>query len=323
MPGRLGGQLVDGGDPVADEPVFVVDTGPADESNWSIVATDRSAADGSWSVTVPGADPERYHAVAQFEESGTLKNALSKPFLTSQPFAQPGLVTVGFDVLTPSTIYRIPDSVIHRYDARQLNLDDEDSVTTWPDLAGDEDLTAGDAPTYHSDVSEFGGLPAVSFDGANNYLEYSGDFDVPYSIFIVNIHESDGDNDRNTLMDLNGGGTFNTTSGGGFEHGARDSTLWSSSGDAIEKNIVTKGDAHLVVGTAIDGQEELRIHDPDLRSESQNESLNDVDFFALGQDDRGQRYFEGYVGEIAIALGEFDSELEQFEDHLKDKWGIE
>ena len=113
MPQRLAGQLVDGGDPVADEPVFVVDTGPADESNWSIVATDRSAGDGSWSATVPNADPKRYHAVAQFEDGGTLKNALSKPFLTSQPFAQPGLVTVGFDVLPPSTIgSAIPDSEV-------------------------------------------------------------------------------------------------------------------------------------------------------------------------------------------------------------------
>ena len=223
-----------------------------------------------------------------------------------------------------SIISSIPDSVIHHYDATQLNLDDEDSVTTWPDLAGDEDLTAGDAPTYHSDVSEFGALPAVSFDGANNYLEYSGDFDVPYSIFIVNIHESDGEDDRKTLMDINGGGTFDT-GGGGFEHGEFDETLWfvRTERPPTSKDIVTKGDAHLVVGTAIDGEEELRIHDPNLRSKSQSGSLNDVDFFALGRDDRDQRYFEGYVGEIAIALGEFDSELEQFEDDLKNKWGIE
>ena len=115
MPQRLAGQLVDGGDPVSDEPVFVVDTGSDDESNWTIVATDRSAADGSWSATVPSADPERYHAVAQFEESGTLKNALSKPFLTSRPFAQPGLVTVGFDVLSPASVGTgRPTSVVTR-----------------------------------------------------------------------------------------------------------------------------------------------------------------------------------------------------------------
>ena len=117
MPGRLGGQLVDGGDPVADEPVFVVDTGPADEGNWSIVATDRSAADGSWSVSVPNTDPKRYHAVAQFEDGGTLKNALSKPFLTSQPFVQTGAVNIGFDVLPPSTIGRaIPDTVVDNFE---------------------------------------------------------------------------------------------------------------------------------------------------------------------------------------------------------------
>ena len=152
MPGRLGGQLFDGGDPVADEPVFVVDTGPADEGNWSIVATDRSAPDGSWSVTVPNADAERYHAVAQFEDGGTLKNALSKPFLTSQPFAQPGLVTVGFDVLTPSTIgSAIPDTrvddfewggpVSDRYGSgRQPGPSDFEINTDSPVFAGDFSL---------------------------------------------------------------------------------------------------------------------------------------------------------------------------------------
>ena len=127
MPGRLAGQLVDGGDPVSDEPVFVVDTGPADESNWSIVATDRSAADGSWSVTVPNTDPKRYHAVAEFEESGTLKNALSKPFLTSQPFAQANAVSVGFDVLSPAVSVgsAIPDSVVDDFERDNLNPYDQ------------------------------------------------------------------------------------------------------------------------------------------------------------------------------------------------------
>ena len=141
MPQRLAGQLVDGGDPVADEPVFVVDTGPADESNWSIVATDRSAADGSWSVTVPNADPKRYHAVAQFEDGETLKNALSKPFLTSQPFAQANAVSVGFDVLSPAVSVgsAIPDSDVYLHDDwgdNKLQNRDGSGTTTYNGVEG-------------------------------------------------------------------------------------------------------------------------------------------------------------------------------------------
>ena len=163
MPQRLGGQLVDGGDPVADEPVFVVDTGPADEGNWSIVATDRSAGDGSWSVTVPSTNPERYHAVAQFEESGTLKNALSKPFLTSQPFAQPGLVTVGFDVLSPRVRVTgpIPDSVVSRpADEGDTSVSEKhglqiNSDAEWPSIGAQiSSQTTGATTAYIHRVSD-------------------------------------------------------------------------------------------------------------------------------------------------------------------------
>ena len=162
MPQRLAGQLVDGGDPVADEPVFVVDTGPADEGNWSIVATDRSAADGSWSVTVPNADAERYHAVAQFEESGTLKNALSKPFLTSQPFAKANAVSVGFDVLSPAVSVgsAIPDSAVYRWPV------DEGSGQTLTDELQNEDITTN----FENWVSgsQYVGESAKSFDGVDD-----------------------------------------------------------------------------------------------------------------------------------------------------------
>ena len=166
MPGRLAGQLVDGGDPVADEPVFVVDTGPADESNWSIVATDRSAADGSWSVTVPNTDPKRYHAVAQFEESGTLKNALSKPFLTSQSFAQPGLVTVGFDVLSPAVgVGSVIPGAIHRWPT------DEGTGSTLTDSIGDNDGTISGA-TWVTNSSLVGGQ-GLNFDGSDDYVSFT------------------------------------------------------------------------------------------------------------------------------------------------------
>ena len=189
MPGRLGGQLVDGGDPVADEPVFVVDTGPADESNWSIVATDRSAADGSWSVTVPNTDPKRYHAVAQFEESGTLKNALSKPFLTSQPFAQPGAVNIGFNVLDP-TLIGMPGNLVS-IGGRDSDFDNVNDVYEYDPSADSWTSVAvfPDALSFHAAASVDGKVYSIGGqdgdDNVNDVYEYDPSADSWTSVAVL------------------------------------------------------------------------------------------------------------------------------------------
>ena len=207
MPGRLAGQLVDGGDPVADEPVYVVDTGPADESNWSIVATDRSAADGSWSVTVPNADAERYHAVAQFEDGETLKNALSKPFLTSQPFVQANAVSVGFDVLSPAVSVgsAIPDSVVLQYFATSWEQGDgvwtDDNGVENIDIIGspqDSTLSDGKESLDFNGVDDYGEFTLPGEFTENSLTEFSIEFSIQYTtdstdMSIFGLRNDDGD----------------------------------------------------------------------------------------------------------------------------------
>ena len=113
---RIGGQVVNQGSGVADQPVFVVDTGDADPSNWTVEAATTTNADGSWSVAVGSGDPERYHAVTQFEDGSTLKNAESKPFVTGQPVVRPVEIPIQFEIPSPaiSAGSVIPDSVTSR-----------------------------------------------------------------------------------------------------------------------------------------------------------------------------------------------------------------
>lgn len=115
---RIGGQVVDQGSGVADQPVFVVDTGDADPTNWTVEAATTTDADGSWSVVVSSGDLERYHAVTQFEDAGTLKNAESKPFVTGQPVVRPVEIPIQFEIPSPaiSAGSTIPDTTAKRTD---------------------------------------------------------------------------------------------------------------------------------------------------------------------------------------------------------------
>jgi hypothetical protein len=113
---RIGGQVVDQGSGVSGQPVFVVDTGDANPSNWTVEAATTTNADGSWSVVVSSGDLERYHAVTQFEDAGTLKNAESKPFVTGQPVVRPVEIPIRFNIPAPQTIgTTIPDSELFEH----------------------------------------------------------------------------------------------------------------------------------------------------------------------------------------------------------------
>jgi hypothetical protein len=159
---RIGGQVVDQGAAVSGQPVFVVDTADADPSNWTVEAATTTAADGTWSVIVPSGDLDRYHAVTQFEDSGTTKNAESKPFVTAQPVLRAVEIPIQFNIPAPQTIGNaIPDSVVLQYYGTTYT----GGSTTWSDDTGTSSmsLTGGETAGALSDGSD-----AVVFDDANN-----------------------------------------------------------------------------------------------------------------------------------------------------------
>ncbi|AFH22952.1 hypothetical protein OSG_eHP39_00060 [environmental Halophage eHP-39] len=68
----------------------------------------------------------------------------------------------------------IPDSedLKTRYDTREVSFNDNDSVSTFEDQANNNDLTAGTAPTYKTNIVN-SSLDVVRFDGSDDYLNTS------------------------------------------------------------------------------------------------------------------------------------------------------
>ena len=72
-----------------------------------------------------------------------------------------------------SEVSAIPDDgLAHRYKADDLSLSDGDSVSTWSDLAGSDDLTqttSSKQPTYKTGI--INGQPVVRTDGTDDFLQ--------------------------------------------------------------------------------------------------------------------------------------------------------
>jgi len=168
---RIGGQVVDQGTGVSGQPVFVVDTDDANPSNWTVESATTTNADGSWSVVVNSGGLERYHAVTQFEDGSTLKNAESKPFVTGQPVLRPVEVPIQFNIPAPLTIGRaIPDSAIQRRYAPDLSETDGQTVDPWDDSIGDVPLAANNTPTLAADAVN--NVDAVNINGTDEGYRY-------------------------------------------------------------------------------------------------------------------------------------------------------
>lgn len=105
---RLSGRVPETGTAISGATVAIIDTqGTDDTTQWSIVASDTTDANGEWSVS--GLEPsavERYHAVAQFDSGVEFVNFESLPYLSTpaDAFAPTTPVNVG----TPTAEVGIP-----------------------------------------------------------------------------------------------------------------------------------------------------------------------------------------------------------------------
>ena len=101
-----------------------------------------------------------------------------------------GDVTVNGD----SVFSAIPDSgsLQAHYDASEIDANDGDSISTWPDSAGTFDATGG-SPIYRE--NQVNGQPAVDFDGVDDDLDtgITPDTTAQQSVYVVlSMAETDG-----------------------------------------------------------------------------------------------------------------------------------
>lgn len=159
---RLSGRVPETGTAIQGVTVAIIDTqGVEDPTQWSVVASDTTDANGEWSVS--GLDPsavERYHAVAQYDDGSAFTNFESLPYLSTpaDAFAPTTSLSVGTPTADVSVGSVIPDSGVYLHDDWEddqifSNRVDSGQTTTngvtgyyrpeWTDVQGDNTVSNG------------------------------------------------------------------------------------------------------------------------------------------------------------------------------------
>jgi hypothetical protein len=263
---RLSGRVPETGTAISGATVAIIDTqGTDDTTQWSIVASDTTDANGEWSVS--GLEPsavERYHAVAQFDSGVEFVNFESLPFLSTpaDAFAPTTSVDVGTPTASVSVGSAIPDTVGNRWTRTKTGVSDGQTVDPWPDAEGSVDLTANGEPFLNS--GSVNGNDAVDLNGTDETYQYdtnlSSDINEPCSVLwafnietlptsgITALWEDDArqllirtDDDNWRLANFNG----NTAT----------STVGASTGDYVVSFLVDESTAEI----RINGSNEISV----------------------------------------------------------------
>jgi hypothetical protein len=199
-----------------------------------------------------------------------------------------------------------------RYDATELSLSDQDSVTTWGDETGNgHDLTAGTAPTYIS--NGINGNPVVRFDGVDDVLDVAfASQSQPNQIFIafemVTVDDTasegifDADTDGGHLVRARGNGNFSMFAGSNLD------------GPATDTN------AHIFGGLFDGANSTFRLDGS--QANSGDPGSNALDGVTLGAHGGRQFYGNVDVGEVLVYPQDKSGIQGDVEQYLSDKWGI-
>jgi len=201
----------------------------------------------------------------------------------------------------------IPNNTVAHYDASQLDLNDGDTVSVWPDVQGDNDLDIQTgSPTYVE--SALNGNPAIAFD--RDALEGTGlSVTQPNTTYVVFEYQG--------IFD--GGRVLSGVS-------ERQLTAWSSSNTNSWRtyagnNFDGSSDIGIQQMTAVfDGANSI-IREDGVETAVGDAGTNNLGGLSVGYDAfSGGNYANVYVSEIVIVdSGSVDLD---FENQLLKKWGI-
>ena len=175
----------------------------------------------------------------------------------------------------------IPDSEdLHaRYDAREIDANDADPITSWSDETGNgHDLSGGD-PTYVEDA--IGGQPVVRFDGEDDLLSSSfSDEAQANHVFILFEIVSLGD-DNQAIFDGATGSTHNIFID---ESNDKEYNLFAGSRLGDPANTVANEGDRRILSALFDGSDSVLRLDgsDDTTGDVGSETLDGVTLAALG-----------------------------------------
>lgn len=268
---------------------------PHDESYSPLVTTTDASGSYTFSSTDLHAGDKLYHVVAR---NGTQ----SDPQRSQEDY--PFLMATG----------QVPaEGDLHAwYDATELSLSDQDSVTTWTDETGNgHDLTAGTSPTYVT--NGINGNSSVRFDGVDDFLDVAfSTLSQPNTIFIV----------------------LDASAGGGAQH-VYDSEDGSNNRNAIDTdsddswvmfagNVVTGGNnsqSPQMLSALYSGSSSILRQDGTqvINGDAGTQGLNG---FTLGSRHDQSAHFTGDIGEVLIYPQDKSGIFSDVESYLSNKWGL-
>ena len=208
----------------------------------------------------------------------------------------------------------IPDSVVVRYDASELELSDGDVVDSWPDSSDNQfGLTGTSEPIYRED--QINGLPTVHFDGSDNRLEEdSFSQQQPCAVSAVvrtndtgnSQYISDSNGNRQIAAIVDGG---DTQSGPGAFAGS-----WLDGGS-------DPGTNYRVISWIFDeGSSEVRIDGGTDISGNAGGDPADDGIVIGGGSGNATSYLDGEIAEY-LRVDDI-TDVPDAEDYLSSKWGV-
>ena len=205
------------------------------------------------------------------------------------------------------------EDIVHRYDAREISADDGDSVSTWVDQTGNDNLT-GNASYAELGINN---NPSIEADGVDDEYNLSGDplygKSGTYTFAIV-IEPFDPTNDDGLFGDTRSGLRLEFTDGG-FALTHSDETSITNFGSL-------EADTPTILVVSYDGSDVIAEQDnTEVVREAAGFRPFDTDGYrflvvsAVG-------FYDGYMSEVVFYDGHYDSDgREQIYNHLHSKWG--
>ena len=216
----------------------------------------------------------------------------------------------------------LPDSVVARYDATELELNDGERVDVWPDEYGNFDLEDRSQDPRYRD-SGINGNPSVEYgQTANDRNGYDGaaiNLDPPYSLVWVAEITGTRDDDDISFFAEDGNDNYNLRIDDGNDNGFNPRMNGDSLGapfnhDAVQQYL-------MVLVHYSNGDDFVRMN-----GTQESYSFPDVSVpndYGLGGEGSSDRGMEGYIGEFLLYDDALSSnEIADEEDRLADKWGV-
>lgn len=213
----------------------------------------------------------------------------------------------------------IPDSGrVHWYDATEISGSDGDSIGSWTDQEGSDDLTQGtnsDKPTLKT--GQINGNQVLRFDGSSDYMQTTTaeSYSQPNNIFIAfefQSHNTDGTN--NYIFD--GNASRESLSNDGSEN-------WTIfAGSSVTSSGGVDNNTHIFSGLYNGSSSTGRIDGSQVLSgDAGSNALNGVTVGTYAGAD--SNFGNVDIGEVIIYDADLsDSDRDAVESYLADKWGV-